>query len=125
MTITGALGQALSGVREVWIAAPHGFCAGVERAIQIVEIALERWGSPLYVYHEIVHNAQVVAHFRDRGVTFVDCVEDVPPGGTLVFSAHGVAAAVVAAARPRGLRAIDATSPLVSTGHAQARPHAG
>jgi 4-hydroxy-3-methylbut-2-en-1-yl diphosphate reductase len=111
--------EALAGVREVWVAAPHGFCAGVARAIEIVEIALERWGAPLYVYHEIVHNSQVVEGFRQRGVTFVERVEEVPTGATLVFSAHGVAPAVVAKAEERGLRVIDATCPLVSKVHAE------
>jgi 4-hydroxy-3-methylbut-2-enyl diphosphate reductase len=113
------VGEALAGIREVWVAAPHGFCAGVARAIEIVEIALERWGPPLYVYHEIVHNSQVVEGFRKRGVTFVEGVSEVPRGATLVFSAHGVAPAVVAEAEERGLRVIDATCPLVSKVHAE------
>jgi 4-hydroxy-3-methylbut-2-enyl diphosphate reductase len=97
----------------------------VARAVQIVEIALERWGAPLYVYHEIVHNIQVVNEFRERGVTFVDHVAEVPDGATIVFSAHGVAPAVVAEARERGLRVIDATCPLVSKVHAEVRRFAG
>jgi 4-hydroxy-3-methylbut-2-enyl diphosphate reductase len=121
MTITGELAAALAGVQEVWLAVPHGFCAGVARAIQIVEIALERWGPPLYVYHEIVHNSQVVAHFRDRGVTFVDRVEEAPHGATIVFSAHGVAPAVVEEARRRDMQIVDATCPLVSKVHAEVK----
>src|SRR5262249_41362586 len=100
-------------------------CAGVVRAVQIVEMALERWGPPLYVYHEIVHNARVVAHFRERGVTFVEQIDEVPEGGTIVFSAHGVAPAVVGQAEERGLRVIDATCPLVSKVHAEVRRFAG
>src|SRR5205823_443127 len=118
---TGSLSEALAGVREVWVATPHGFCAGVARAIEIVDMALARWGAPLYVYHEIVHNSQVVAQFRERGVTFVDSVEEVPEGATIVFSAHGVAPVVVARAAERGLRVIDATCPLVSKVHSEVR----
>jgi 4-hydroxy-3-methylbut-2-enyl diphosphate reductase len=93
----------------------------VARAVEIVERVLERCGPPLYVYHEIVHNRQVVDGFRERGVTFVDRVDEAPPGATLVFSAHGVAPAVVAEAEQRGLRVIDATCPLVSKVHAEVR----
>jgi 4-hydroxy-3-methylbut-2-enyl diphosphate reductase len=120
-TDANALAESLGEVKAVWVAAPHGFCAGVARAIEIVEIALQRWGAPLYVYHEIVHNSQVVDSFRHRGVTFVDRVDEVPTGATLVFSAHGVAPAVVAEAGQRGLRVIDATCPLVSKVHAEVR----
>jgi 4-hydroxy-3-methylbut-2-enyl diphosphate reductase len=122
---TDELDSALRGVREVWVAAPHGFCAGVARAVEIVEVALARWGAPLYVYHEIVHNTQVVGQFQDRGVRFVDRVEEVPEGATIVFSAHGVAPAVVAEAKARGLRVVDATCPLVSKVHAEVRRFAG
>jgi 4-hydroxy-3-methylbut-2-enyl diphosphate reductase len=118
-TQSATLDDALQGVRAVWVAAPHGFCAGVARAIEIVDLALRRWGAPLYVYHEIVHNAQVVGRFRDQGVTFVESVEEVPAGATLVFSAHGVAPALVVKARRRGLNVIDATCPLVSKVHAE------
>jgi 4-hydroxy-3-methylbut-2-enyl diphosphate reductase len=120
-TIAFNLNKALESVREVWVAVPHGFCAGVARAIEIVDVALERWGPPLYVYHEIVHNSIVVHGFRERGVTFVDAVEEVPAGATLIFSAHGVAPSVVARARERGLNVIDATCPLVSKVHAEVR----
>src|SRR5690242_15689016 len=118
-TDADAIADSLRAVKEVWVAAPHGFCAGVARAIEIVEIALERWGPPLYVYHEIVHNSQVVDGFRQRGVTFIESVDEVPRGATLVFSAHGVAPSIVAEAQARGLRVIDATCPLVSKVHAE------
>lgn len=106
---------------QVVLAQPRGFCAGVTRAIEIVERALYLHGAPVYVFHEIVHNQWVVDDLRARGAVFVDAIADVPAGATVVFSAHGVANAVVAQARLRGLHAIDATCPLVSKVHQQAQ----
>ncbi|RJP67970.1 MAG: 4-hydroxy-3-methylbut-2-enyl diphosphate reductase [Comamonadaceae bacterium] len=106
---------------QVVLAQPRGFCAGVTRAIEIVERALYLHGAPVYVFHEIVHNQWVVDDLRARGAVFVDALDDVPAGATVVFSAHGVANAVVAQARLRGLHAIDATCPLVSKVHQQAQ----
>lgn len=106
---------------QVVLAQPRGFCAGVTRAIEIVERALHLHGAPVYVFHEIVHNQWVVDDLRARGAVFVDALDDVPTGATVVFSAHGVANAVVAQARLRGLHAIDATCPLVSKVHQQAQ----
>ena len=105
---------------KVLIAAPRGFCAGVDRAIQIVELALERFGAPVYVRHEIVHNRFVVDRLRDLGAIFVDELEDVPDDRPVVFSAHGVPKSVPAAATARGLHFLDATCPLVSKVHRQA-----
>src|SRR5437868_11740798 len=105
---------------RVLIAAPRGFCAGVDRAIQIVELALERFGAPVYVRHEIVHNRFVVDRLRDLGAIFVDELDEVPDDGPVVFSAHGVPKAVPAAAQSRGLAYVDATCPLVSKVHRQA-----
>jgi 4-hydroxy-3-methylbut-2-enyl diphosphate reductase len=121
MKVSPEIEDALRGVSAVWVATPHGFCAGVARAIRIVEAALERWGAPLYVYHEIVHNARVVTRFRQRGVRFVESLAEVPEGATVVFSAHGVAPAVVDEAAARGLRVLDATCPLVAKVHAEVR----
>ncbi len=109
------------GPREVVLAAPRASCAGVERAVEIVERALEYRGAPVYVRKQIVHNAHVVASLQERGAVFVDEVDDVPPGATVVFSAHGVSPAVRARAAERGLDVIDATCPLVSKVHAEAR----
>jgi 4-hydroxy-3-methylbut-2-enyl diphosphate reductase len=106
---------------QVVLAQPRGFCAGVTRAIEIVERALHLHGAPVYVFHEIVHNQWVVDDLRARGAVFVNALDDVPTGATVVFSAHGVANAVVAQARLRGLHAIDATCPLVSKVHQQAQ----
>jgi 4-hydroxy-3-methylbut-2-enyl diphosphate reductase len=105
---------------KVLIAAPRGFCAGVDRAIQIVELALERFGAPVYVRHEIVHNRFVVDRLRDLGAVFVDELDEVPDDRPVVFSAHGVPKAVPAAAQSRGLTYVDATCPLVSKVHRQA-----
>ena len=102
------------------IAAPRGFCAGVDRAIEIVERALERYGPPVYVRHEIVHNRYVVDALKAKGAVFVDEVDQVPDGAPVVFSAHGVPKAVPAAATLRGLDWLDATCPLVSKVHRQA-----
>ncbi len=109
---------------DVLLAQPRGFCAGVVRAVEIVERALALHGAPVHVFHEIVHNGHVVADLRARGAVFVDQVDAVPVGAVLVFSAHGVADAVVQAARERHLRVIDATCPLVSKVHVQARRYA-
>jgi 4-hydroxy-3-methylbut-2-enyl diphosphate reductase len=103
------------------IAAPRGFCAGVDRAIQIVELALERFGAPVFVRHEIVHNRFVVERLRDLGAVFVDELDEVPDDRPVVFSAHGVAKSVPAAAQSRGLTYVDATCPLVSKVHRQAQ----
>jgi len=105
---------------QVLIAAPRGFCAGVDRAIQIVELALERFGAPVYVRHEIVHNRFVVDRLRELGAIFVDELDEVPDDRPVVFSAHGVPKAVPAAAQDRGLTYVDATCPLVSKVHRQA-----
>jgi 4-hydroxy-3-methylbut-2-en-1-yl diphosphate reductase len=105
---------------RVLIAAPRGFCAGVDRAIQIVELALERFGAPVYVRHEIVHNRFVVDRLRDLGAVFVDELDEVPDDRPVVFSAHGVPKSVPATAQTRGLTYVDATCPLVSKVHRQA-----
>jgi 4-hydroxy-3-methylbut-2-enyl diphosphate reductase len=105
---------------EILLAAPRGFCAGVDRAIQIVELALERHGAPVYVRHEIVHNKFVVDSLRDKGAVFVKELDEVPQGGHVVFSAHGVPKSVPEDARNRQLDYLDATCPLVSKVHRQA-----
>jgi 4-hydroxy-3-methylbut-2-enyl diphosphate reductase len=105
---------------KVLIAAPRGFCAGVDRAIQIVELALQRFGAPVYVRHEIVHNRFVVERLRALGAIFVDELDEVPDDRPVVFSAHGVPKSVPAAAQNRGLSYVDATCPLVSKVHRQA-----
>jgi 4-hydroxy-3-methylbut-2-enyl diphosphate reductase len=106
---------------KVLIAAPRGFCAGVDRAIQIVELALARFGAPVYVRHEIVHNKFVVDRLRELGAVFVDELDEVPDDRPVVFSAHGVPKSVPAAAQDRGLTYVDATCPLVSKVHRQAQ----
>ena len=107
-------------VLELMIAAPRGFCAGVDRAIQIVELALKKHGAPVYVRHEIVHNRFVVDSLKAKGAVFVEELDDVPDGAPVVFSAHGVPKAVPAEAQSRGLDYLDATCPLVSKVHRQA-----
>ena len=102
---------------EVLLAQPRGFCAGVDRAIEIVERALAEFGAPIYVRHEIVHNTYVVTDLRSRGAIFIEQLADVPTGSTVVFSAHGVPKAVQAEAAARGLRVFDATCPLVTKVH--------
>ncbi|MCG1041538.1 4-hydroxy-3-methylbut-2-enyl diphosphate reductase [Mycetohabitans sp. B8] len=102
---------------EILLAQPRGFCAGVDRAIEIVERALTLFGSPIYVRHEIVHNAYVVDDLRRKGAVFVESLDDVPDDATLIFSAHGVPKAVRARALDRGLRVFDATCPLVTKVH--------
>jgi len=106
---------------EVRLANPRGFCAGVDRAIEIVERALELHGAPVYVLHEIVHNRHVVEDLSGRGVKFIDNLGDVPVGSVTIFSAHGVSDEVVRSAQERGLRIIDATCPLVTKVHLQAQ----
>ncbi|MFJ7566853.1 4-hydroxy-3-methylbut-2-enyl diphosphate reductase [Herminiimonas sp. NPDC097707] len=103
--------------KEILLAQPRGFCAGVDRAIEIVERALIEFGAPIYVRHEIVHNAYVVSDLRNKGAIFIEELEDVPAGNTVVFSAHGVSKAVQAEANERGLRVFDATCPLVTKVH--------
>ena len=104
---------------EVVLAEPRGFCAGVDRAIEIVERALRKFGSPIYVRHEIVHNTYVVNHLKAKGAIFIEDLADVPPGATLVFSAHGVSKAVRAEAAQRGFQVFDATCPLVTKVHVE------
>ncbi|MFZ4111502.1 MAG: 4-hydroxy-3-methylbut-2-enyl diphosphate reductase, partial [Polymorphobacter sp.] len=105
---------------SVLVAEPRGFCAGVDRAINIVELALERWGAPVYVRHEIVHNRFVVDTLKEKGAIFVEELDEVPDGVPVVFSAHGVPKAVPAAAEARQMNYLDATCPLVSKVHRQA-----
>jgi 4-hydroxy-3-methylbut-2-enyl diphosphate reductase len=109
---------------RVVLAQPRGFCAGVERAIEIVERALRKYGPPIYVRHEIVHNRHVVDDLRRRGAVFVDHLEEIPPGGLTIFSAHGVARRVEELARERELPVIDATCPLVAKVHGEGRRYA-
>ena len=105
--------------KEILLAQPRGFCAGVDRAIEIVERALQQFGAPIYVRHEIVHNAYVVEDLRAKGAIFIEELDDVPAGNTLVFSAHGVSKAVRAEAEARGLSIFDATCPLVTKVHVE------
>jgi len=109
---------------RVVLAQPRGFCAGVERAIEIVERALRKYGPPIYVRHEIVHNRHVVESLRARGAVFVDELDEIPPGAITIFSAHGVAQRVEELAAERGLPVIDATCPLVAKVHAEGRRYA-
>jgi 4-hydroxy-3-methylbut-2-enyl diphosphate reductase len=109
---------------KLFLAAPRGYCAGVDRAVQTVERALELYGPPVYVRKEIVHNKHVVEQLRERGAIFVDQETEVPEGETVVFSAHGVAPAVHANAESRGLETIDATCPLVTKVHVEAKKFA-
>lgn len=112
--------ESLQGhVEEVVLAQPRGFCAGVDRAIEIVERALAKFGAPIYVRHEIVHNTYVVNDLKSKGAIFIEELSDVPPGATLVFSAHGVSQAVRAEARERGFEVFDATCPLVTKVHVE------
>ena len=106
-------------LQEVLLANPRGFCAGVERAIEIVERALSRHGRPIYVRHEIVHNKFVVADLRDKGAVFVEELDEVPAGSTVIFSAHGVSQQVRREAEARGLKVFDATCPLVTKVHVE------
>lgn len=109
----------MADVHNVLLAEPRGFCAGVDRAIDIVDRALEKFGRPIYVRHEIVHNTHVVNDLKSRGAIFIEDLADVPPGATLVFSAHGVSKAVAQEAERRGFRIFDATCPLVSKVHVE------
>ena len=105
--------------KEILLAQPRGFCAGVDRAIDIVERALAEFGAPIYVRHEIVHNAYVVEDLRQRGAVFIEELADVPAGNTVIFSAHGVSQAIQQEAVQRGLRVFDATCPLVTKVHVE------
>ena len=109
---------------QVLLASPRGFCAGVNMAIEALELVLKSLPGPIYVYHEIVHNKHVVHHFRDQGVVFVDDLTEVPVGATLLFSAHGVSPEIRRTARQRHLRSIDATCPLVTKVHLEAIKYA-
>jgi 4-hydroxy-3-methylbut-2-enyl diphosphate reductase len=109
---------------KILLANPRGFCAGVDRAIEIVERALELYGAPIYVRHEVVHNRHVVEGLRARGSVFVDELDEVPDGATVIFSAHGVSRAVHEEGRRRGLRVFDATCPLVTKVHLEVSGHA-
>ncbi len=109
---------------EVLLSAPRGFCAGVVRAIEIVQLSLERYGAPVYVRHEIVHNKYVVDSLHRQGADFVEHLDDVPDGATLIFSAHGVAPDVWNASQSRGLRVVDATCPLVTKVHLESVKYA-
>jgi len=108
---------------DLYLAAPRGFCAGVDRAIKIVELAIEKWGAPVYVRHEIVHNKFVVDTLRDKGAVFVEELDDCPPDRPVIFSAHGVPKSVSAAAQARQMIYVDATCPLVSKVHIEAERH--
>lgn len=108
----------------LYLAAPRGFCAGVDRAIKIVEMALEKWGAPVYVRHEIVHNKFVVDGLRDKGAVFVEELSECPDDRPVIFSAHGVPKAVPAKAEARSMVYVDATCPLVSKVHIEAQRHA-
>lgn len=110
--------------KKLTLAAPRGFCAGVDRAVRIVEVALEKFGTPVYVRHEIVHNKTVVEGLANKGAIFVEELDEVPDGAPVVFSAHGVSRAVVADANRRQMIAVDATCPLVTKVHIEARRHA-
>jgi len=108
----------------LYLAAPRGFCAGVDRAIKIVEMAIEKWGAPVYVRHEIVHNKFVVDSLRDIGAVFVEELDECPPDRPVIFSAHGVPKSVPKAAEARNMVYVDATCPLVSKVHIEAQRHA-
>ncbi len=108
----------------LYLAAPRGFCAGVDRAIKIVEMAIEKWGAPVYVRHEIVHNKFVVDNLRDQGAVFVEDLDDCPDDRPVIFSAHGVPKSVPASAAAREMVYVDATCPLVSKVHIEAQRHA-
>src|SRR2546427_7617018 len=114
----GSMGQ------RVLLASPRGYCAGVERAVETVELALQHYGAPIYVRKQIVHNAHVVRELEQRGAVFVDDENEAPAGATIVFSAHGVAPSVHERSAARGLKTIDATCPLVTKVHVQARRYA-
>ena len=107
--------------QQILLAQPRGFCAGVTRAIDIVERALQKFGAPVYVFHEIVHNQWVVQQLQDQGAVFVNAIADIPDKSLTIFSAHGVSQAIKAEADSKYLRVIDATCPLVTKVHAQAQ----
>jgi 4-hydroxy-3-methylbut-2-enyl diphosphate reductase len=111
--------DATQTIEEILLAEPRGFCAGVDRAIEIVERALQKFGAPIYVRHEIVHNTYVVNDLKAKGAIFIEELDDVPGGATLVFSAHGVSRAVQLEAAARGFRVFDATCPLVTKVHVE------
>jgi 4-hydroxy-3-methylbut-2-enyl diphosphate reductase len=111
--------------KRILLAAPRGFCAGVDRAIEIVEKALSKYGRPVYVRHEIVHNRHVVNQLRDQGAVFVEELDQVPAGAPVIFSAHGVSESVFADAAARGLTVIDAACPLVKKVHTSVKRHSG
>jgi len=113
------MNPANTGPQEIVLAEPRGFCAGVDRAIEIVERALGKFGAPIYVRHEIVHNTYVVNDLKAKGAVFIEALSDVPPGATLVFSAHGVSRAVQEEAVARGFNIFDATCPLVTKVHVE------
>lgn len=110
-------------MKKVILATPRGFCAGVDRAIHVVEKAIEKFGTPIYVRHEIVHNKFVVDTLKSKGVVFVDELDEVPAGSVVIFSAHGVAEEIYADAEKRGLQVLDATCPLVLKVHLSAKRH--
>lgn len=118
--MTAATANPVSAVETLFLTRPRGFCAGVERAIDVVEEALKYFPAPIYVYHEIVHNTHVVKDLSDKGAVFVNEVADTPDGGVLIFSAHGIAPEVREQARAKKLRVIDATCPLVTKVHMEA-----
>src|SRR4249919_4018274 len=124
---TGAIWGRVPGASRmrVILAQPRGFCAGVVRAIDIVERALEKYGEPVYVRHEIVHNKHVVDKLKNKGARFVEELDEVPEGAVTVFSAHGVPQSVVKTAQDRGLPVLDATCPLVSKVHNQGKRYVG
>src|SRR6266550_5163534 len=120
----GGVLEEMTRMLRVVLAQPRGFCAGVERAIEIVERALEKYGPPIYVRHEIVHNRHVVERLRAKGAHFVDEIDEIPKGAVTIFSAHGVASAIEERATDRGLPVIDATCPLVSKVHIEGQRYA-
>ena len=109
---------------KILLASPRGFCAGVNMAIESLDLTLREFGAPVYVYHEIVHNKFVVESFKEKGAVFVDSLEEVPPGSVLLFSAHGVSPEIRKIAQSRNLNAIDATCPLVTKVHLEAVKYA-
>ena len=123
MTTTPPLDTQAKPPLTLYLAAPRGFCAGVDRAVQIVELALEKWGAPVFVRHEIVHNRFVVDGLRAKGAVFVEELDEVPDDRPVIFSAHGVPKSVPAEARRREMIYVDATCPLVSKVHVEAERH--
>ncbi len=118
--VANFLGKDMIEIMDILIASPRGFCAGVNMAVQSLELALERFGAPVYVFHEIVHNQYVVESFRGRGAIFVEQLDEIPPKSTVMFSAHGVSPEIRRIAAERELNAIDATCPLVTKVHLEA-----